>query len=298
MFTPAIGFVLGMVLGSFAQAVAGRLLKNQSILGRSYCPRCKYVLEWYDLFPIFSYLFLKGKCRYCQKSISFSNLLAELSLGLVMALVFYVSVPNLEALTTLTWDSYLIISNLILNIFIVTVLAMVFITDLKEGLILDKIIFPASGLVALYLIITSGLKSWLFYNMLSSSKIGKYLLPPYNNYFTDQLQRLWLPILWAFLTGLGFSAFFIFLILITKGKGMGWGDVKYVIFLGLALGLPAAVVGIFLAFLVGAIVSLMLIVFKIKHFGDTIPFGPFLSLGAFIALLWSQQIINWYLQWF
>jgi leader peptidase (prepilin peptidase)/N-methyltransferase len=77
---------------------------------------------------------------------------------------------------------------------------------------------------------------------------------------------------------------------------MGWGDVKYVFFLGLALGYPNLLVGLFLAFLLGAITALILVAFKRKEFGQTIPFGPFLSLGAFIALLWGSKLLDFYLQ--
>ena len=92
-----------------------------------------------------------------------------------------------------------------------------------------------------------------------------------------------------------YTNFFIFLILITSGKGMGWGDVKYVLFIGLVLGFPNGIVSIFLSFLIGAVFSLVLIGLGRKSFGQTIPFGPFLSLGAFITLFWGPQLINWYL---
>lgn len=290
----AIGFVLGAVLGSFAEVVAERLLESQTILGRSCCPRCKHTLGWYDLFPIFSFVFLKGKCRYCHQPISLPHFLVEIGLGLAMAVTFYVVVPNPEILFSLTWECYLTIFSLILNTIIVTVLTVVFITDLKKGLILDKVIISASALVGIYLLLTSIFKSWLLYEALSHISIGKYLFPPYSSYFTDQLQRLWLPLLWSLLTGMGLSVFFILLIIITRGKGMGWGDVKLVFFLGLAVGFPNAVLGVFLGFLLGAVFSLTFIAIGKKKFGQTIPFGPFLATGAFIALLWGSQIINWY----
>lgn len=85
------------------------------------------------------------------------------------------------------------------------------------------------------------------------------------------------------------------LILVTGGKGMGGGDVKLGAFLGLMLGFPNALVALMLAFLSGAIISLVLIVLGRKHFGQVIPFGPFLVLGSLIALFWGNQIIDWYL---
>src|SRR5256885_2258995 len=97
MIFALLGFVLGTVLGSLAKALADRSLLNKSFLGRSYCPRCKSQLKWYDLFPIFSYLSLRGKCRYCHKKIPIDYLLVEVITGLIVGFLFYLSVlstPN------------------------------------------------------------------------------------------------------------------------------------------------------------------------------------------------------------
>ena len=77
---------------------------------------------------------------------------------------------------------------------------------------------------------------------------------------------------------------------------MGGGDIKYAAFLGFVLGIASLSLALFIAFLTGAAVGIILILVGRKRFGQTVPFGPFLSLGAFIALLWGQQIIDWYLK--
>ena len=160
-------------------------------------------------------------------------------------------------------DNHLV---LIFHLFIITVLMLVAVIDSRTGLIHDVITYPA--------VIISGI--------LLALSVLVYDLPL--PFITTHLLSGAIP-----------TIFFIFLIVITRGRGMGWGDVKYVLFLGLALGFPKILVGLFLAFLIGALFSIALIIFGKKSFGQTIPFGPFLSLGAYIALVWGDKIFNWYL---
>ena len=79
---------------------------------------------------------------------------------------------------------------------------------------------------------------------------------------------------------------------------MGFGDVKLAILMGLLLGVPNVLVALFLAFFLGAIIGLMLMVGKKKGLKSEIPFGPFLITGTFIATFWGSQIIQWYLNYF
>ncbi len=103
------------------------------------------------------------------------------------------------------------------------------------------------------------------------------------------------PLLGGILMGLLIGGFFWGLIIITKGKGMGGGDVKLGAFMGLMLGFPQALIALILSFLTGAVFSIILIIFGKKSFGQVIPFGPFLVLGSLIVLFWGQEILNWYL---
>ena len=80
-------FIIGACLGSFFLVVGKRLPINEDVLfSRSRCDKCKKELKWYDLIPIFSYVFLKGKCRYCGEKISPLNLIVEIFMGLFFAL--------------------------------------------------------------------------------------------------------------------------------------------------------------------------------------------------------------------
>lgn len=99
----------------------------------------------------------------------------------------------------------------------------------------------------------------------------------------------------AVLSGLGaalfFSGFFFFYLKVRKIEGLGFGDVKMVLLMGLFLGLNRLVVAIFLASLSGLAVGIFLIIFKKKNLKFALPFGPFLSLGSYIALFWGPAIM-------
>jgi len=83
--------------------------------------------------------------------------------------------------------------------------------------------------------------------------------------------------------------------LLTKGKAMGFGDVKFSFFMGLFLGWPMIVVALFLAFFSGAIIGLILIALKKKGLKSEVPFGPFLIFGIFTAMIWGRELVNYYL---
>lgn len=94
------------------------------------------------------------------------------------------------------------------------------------------------------------------------------------------------------LSGLGAFGFLGLLYLITKGKGMGLGDVKLAIFMGLFLGWQKTILAFYVAFILGAGVSLVLMLFKKAGRKSIIAFGPFLILGVFVAWFWGNEIIK------
>ena len=98
----------------------------------------------------------------------------------------------------------------------------------------------------------------------------------------------------TFLSAIFAGLFFLAIVLVSKGKWMGIGDVKLVFFMGLVLGWPNIFVALFLAFLIGAFVSVILIILKKKTLKSEIPFGPFLVGATFIAMFWGNVLISWY----
>ena len=127
-------FLLGLCIGSFLNCLIYRIEENKNFFNdRSFCPNCKHSLNWKDLFPIFSFLFLGGKCRYCRKNISWQYPIVELITGVIFLLI------------SLQVTSYLPKNILFLFfwLYIASSLIIIFIYDLKHYLIPDNILLPA-----------------------------------------------------------------------------------------------------------------------------------------------------------
>ena len=116
-----IGFLVGSVLGSFGLVLAQRSLNNQTFKGRSYCSHCKHKLAAYDLFPIVSYLLLRGQCRYCHKKIGLEYLLVEVVTGLLVGFLFWTSLGSLQ-FTADRVQLGLLLSDLLFKTFFITIL--------------------------------------------------------------------------------------------------------------------------------------------------------------------------------
>ena len=280
-------FIFGLCIGSFLNCVICRLEQKKSLNGRSFCPYCKHTLRWLDLIPVFSFLFLKGKCRYCKKKISVQYPLVEVATGLIFLIIF-----NFHCLLPVgffsIFNEFLIIQffNLFFLFYVSSALIIIFVYDLKHYLIPDKVLFPAIVIAFLYRILEFLILNWgLIENWKLKIENSALLL----NYF------------YAIIIG---SGFFLAIFLFSRGAAMGFGDVKLAVLMGLVLGFPNILVGLFLAFFFGAIIGVILMVFPFgaaqgkykKGLKSEIPFGPFLIAGTFIAIFWGSAIINWYLK--
>lgn len=269
-------FLFGLIIGSFLNVVILRLEKSEKLGGRSYCPHCKHPLIWLDLIPVFSFLFLQGKCRYCSKKISWRYPLVEIATGLIFLLVFNFSGLN--------WfdppDDFL---KLIFWFYIASVLIVIFVYDLKHYLIPDKILFPAIIVTFLCRIL-----EFFYVEVLDEYKPFSQML----YYFKESgiLPSLAHYVFAALIA----SGFFLCIFLISKGKWMGFGDVKLAVLLGLILGFPNILAGLFLAFFSGAIIGVALMLLDRKGLKSELPFAPFLILGTFVAMFWGQHLIDWY----
>ncbi|KKT82506.1 MAG: hypothetical protein A3B99_03030 [Candidatus Yanofskybacteria bacterium RIFCSPHIGHO2_02_FULL_44_12b] len=120
-------FVLGLVIGSFINVVLFRLDREGGIfLGRSKCTKCLARLKWYDLFPLFSYLQIKGRCRYCKKKLSAIYPIVELTTACVITLYFLMNGLGLGALS-------------LYSLFILLLLVMLVFFDILYLIIPDKV---------------------------------------------------------------------------------------------------------------------------------------------------------------
>lgn len=180
-------------------------------------------------------------------------------------------------------------------LFVVSALVAIFVIDLKYGIIPDKIVMPTIFLVTGYWLLITGSKVLrLYYDLKGDTQgLGPYLLQ--TDYFKNHVFLEIKPFLLTVAGSLFISSIFYFLIVITRGRGMGFGDVKLGVLVGIVSGFPKMLVAVFLSFLMGAVVSVILILMGRKRFGETVPFGPFLVLGTFMSLLFGDAILNWYL---
>jgi prepilin signal peptidase PulO-like enzyme (type II secretory pathway) len=97
------------------------------------------------------------------------------------------------------------------------------------------------------------------------------------------------------LSGIGSALFFLFQYCLSRGKGIGFGDFRIGILLGLYFGWPKIVLAIFLSYMIGSIISLALVILRQKKMTSMVPLGPFLSIGALITIFYGQNILVWYL---
>jgi len=275
-------FLLGVCIGSFLNCAVYRLEQENSFLkGRSYCPNCRHNLNWLDLVPVFSFLFLRGKCRYCKEKISRQYPVVEISTGIIFLLIF----NFLNNTANLAGAKFVVYLNLAFLFYVASVLVIIFIYDFKHYLIPDKVLFPAIIITFIYRLFDSGNLIRLFHSSEKAAlfeiwDLGFGIFAPLLNYF--------------YAVAIGFG-FFLFIFLISKGRWMGFGDVKLAILMGLVLGFPSILVALFLAFFFGAIIGVGLMAFNKKDLKSEIPFGPFLIFGTFAAMLWGGQLIQWYL---
>ncbi len=243
--------LIGLIIGSFLNVCIYRIPKKESILfPPSHCFSCENNLKSNDLFPVFSYIFLKGKCRYCSNKISIQYPLIEI----------------LNSLTYLLLLSHFGLSiQLLFYIILASTLIVVISIDYYHQIIPNELVLFTLIIGIIYRITTYITFNESLFTVLKESFLG-------------------------FLIGGGFY-FSIFII--TRGN-MGGGDIKLMAVLGIWLGIIDTGIAIFLTFMIGAVVSLFLLITKIKGRKDVIPFGPFIALGTFITLLYKIDLIDVY----
>lgn len=249
----AFFLLFGLFIGSFLFVLATRLPKGESpFLNRSYCEYCKHTLGVLDLVPLFSFLFLRGKCRYCKKRLSIEYPLSELLTGILFAGTFYfVSTSNFSQTTGIMFPVVYLF-----YFFVVAGLLIIFFADVKYYIIPFQILLPSLAIVAIW-----------------------------HLYFQPEFFLSYL------LSGVAAFVFFLVIFLATKGRGMGFGDVVLAFYMGVLLGFPGIVVALYVAFLTGAFISLILVVSGRKKLkGGVIPFGPFLIFGTFVGIFWGKQL--------
>lgn len=270
----SLNLLAGLLIGSFLNVVVYRLPKMLQrdwqaqareilslpaendgqtfnlILPNSSCPHCAHEIKPWENIPIFSWLFLRGKCSACKAPISTRYPLVELTCGLLSAYVAWHFGFTWQAgsMLLLTWG----------------LLAMSLI-DADHQLLPDALVLP------------------LLWIGLIVNQFGLFASPA--------------DALWGAIAGYLslWSVYWLFK-LVTGKEGMGYGDFKLLAMLGAWGGWQILPLTILLSSLVGAVLGVIMLRLRNAETSTPIPFGPYLAIAGWIALLWGEQITASYLQ--
>lgn len=260
-------FILGLIIGSFLSALTYRLPKGKSVFyGRSFCPHCKKKIVWFDNIPLLSYILLKGRCRRCHKRISWRYPAIEFATGLSFVAIFTLLNNCTTTFRGLPFKGGALCSlsehlgffSLPFFLLVVSALIVIFVIDIENQIIPDRLIFFLF-LITFFLLLFS-----------SSPTLFTHLL-----------------------SGFTAASFMLLIHLATHGRGMGLGDVKFALFAGTLLSWPQTVVWLYTSFVIGAIIGVILVALRKAKFGKQIPFGPFLIISLFISLIWGNPFTDW-----
>ncbi len=261
-------FAFGLAVGSFLNVVATRydgerfLLSNKLIGGRSHCEQCKETLRWFELVPLASFALQGGRCRRCKARLSAQYPIVELLSGIIFVFVpLALGVGRAMGVGAIITAPFVLFAALWIAVF--EALLVMTLIDIRLGIIPDEINIFLGAVGILLLLIPAPLDA--------------------------------AAVIIKIISALGAGVFFALLIAVTRGKGMGMGDLKLAIPLGLLFGWPEIVLVLMAAFVIGAVVGVITIARGTNSMKGTLPFGPFLVLGAVTVFFWGAPIIGWYL---
>jgi len=255
---------MGAIVGSFLNALTFRYGTGKGMLGRSECMSCQRKLSPLDLIPIFSFLFLLGRCRGCKSKISWQYPMVEFGTAVLFFLVYFVfiPVPGTEVVSIFT------ILNVIILWIVSAILMGICIYDIKHKIIPDGLSYTLMAISLVYVclnIYSSGMP------LISRDAFNMLIAGPF--FFAVPFASLWV---------------------ISRGKWIGFGDAKLALSIGWLLGFDMGIMSLMLAFWIGAIITGLILIFQ-KHglsshkkeitLKSEVPFAPFMILGFLIVLL-------------
>ncbi len=251
-------FALGLIIGSFINVVIYRYGSGEDINGRSKCPSCQKTLRWFELVPVLSYVTLQGRCARCSSPISIQYPIVEFLTGLffwAIAVKFYSLFLESTAMFIFVAGFYFIV---------VSILIIIAVIDFYHKIIPDR-----------------------FSIMFVALSFGKLIIEHsgFNNLFRGEglLDLLMGPILFLFFYSIWFF---------TRGRGMGFGDVKLSLGIGWMLGFIGGISAIVLSFWIGAIVGIALVLLKKAGPKTEVPFAPFLILGVLLVIFFNLDVMQ------
>ena len=257
---PIFLFILGSCIGSFLNVYRFRYSKSISIVfPGSFCPKCKKKIPWFLNLPIISWFLLKGKCIFCKSNISFQYPLVEFLTATLITL-------NIFSISNLSPNYY---SNLIGLTFFSSLLIAASLIDF------DNLVIPNNLLLF-------GSLSGLIFNLITKRiYFGENFLTILNKY-----------LFMSFIFLILFEIFNFIISMIIKKEAFGFGDSKFLFMISTWLGLKGTLSTFILSIYIGGILSILMILSKIIPRKGKIPFGPYLSLSAYIVgIIGSDRIL-------
>lgn len=255
----AFVFLFGLTIGSFLNVLIYRLPRGLKVGGknRSFCPHCRRILAWFDLIPLASFFMLKGRCRYCCRLISWRYPAVEFLTGLLFVACFLsFGLGRFDGFLSLSfWLT--VVSLFLLLVFI----------DFDWFVIPDKILVALFILAVLY---HSAGALFPFSDPVLEHLPSIFKVPGLRNFFFS-----------AIFSGAAFAL----VVLVTKGKGMGLGDVKLTALIGLLFGFPAVLMVIYGALIVGTVWGLLMLAFFKANLKTKLPFGSILAGMSVIYII-------------
>ncbi|MFH1640402.1 MAG: prepilin peptidase [Candidatus Omnitrophota bacterium] len=259
-----LAFIFGSIVGSFLNVCIYRMPLGKSVVWpHSHCPKCEKKIPWYYNVPFVSYLVLRGRCCFCKERIPIRYLIVELLTAGVFV-VFY----NRWGIKYEFFVYTILACNLIIATFV----------DIKHRIIPDEV--SIGGMIIGFLLIS----------------IKGFNLNPFYFNISPMLDSLMGIIIGGgiiYLTGFSFDLVYFKLLkrppIQGETESMGGGDVKLLAMIGAFLGWKAALLTFFIAPFFGMVIGIINLVTKKEHL---IPYGPFLSLAAFVSLFWLDKIIG------
>ena len=256
-------FIYGIIIGSFLNVCIFRIPRHEEIVVESsHCMSCGHKLAWYDLFPVFSFIFLGGKCRYCKTKLSIQYPIVEALNGFLYMVV--------------DWMLHLRIENLLFAG-----------TFLKIDFFVTMICFQA--LTSVLIVIT--VIDERTFEIPFGCNVFIFVLGVIKTISSFICGGDWLGHLIGFFA---ISVFLTILYYLSKGRAIGGGDVKLMAAAGLLIGWKDIVLAFFVGCIIGSVIHIIRMKFSKKE--RVLAMGPYLSAGIFICMLWGDFFIDWYLR--
>ena len=250
-------FVFGTIIGSFLNVVICRHGTGRGLGGRSKCAVTGKTLHWYELIPIISFLVQGGRTRHGGMKISWQYPLVEAGTGFMFMFVGIKFIPLLFI------NPHAFLVNLLFWFAVFSFLVLIFVYDWYHQRIPDNFLYPLIGL---------GVAGLVWHRPLFDCLV--------------------IPNLWLIASG-PIVALPVFLIwVITRGRGMGFGDVLLLLPLGWLAGISSGFAGLLLAFWIGALVGIIMLASGMKKMQSSIAFGPLLIIGFAIAFFCNIDMGN------